>query len=155
MDRPSWMIGNSAWEHALSASAGRRGCRKACKHGKACAFGVLCREVSHNSSRTHSANDQWTACVNMPFSCPQKYDSLHHTSIHGPAQSISELMNHRHPETPTCTPSRLNPANEDPDNEGDDTPGGNPPNDEGGDLDDEPDHDDEDNGLNAQDHCRD
>jgi hypothetical protein len=46
----------------------------------------------------------------------------------------------------------LNPANEDPDDEGDDTPGGNPPNDEGGDLDDEPNHDDEDDGLNAQDH---
>jgi hypothetical protein len=60
-------------------------------------------------------------------------------------------MNHRHPETPTCTPSGLAPDDEDPDNEDNDTPGGNPPNDEGGDLDDEPDHD-EDNGLNAQDH---
>jgi hypothetical protein len=39
-------------------------------------------------------------------------------------------MNHRHPETPTCTLSGLDPANEDPD--------------------DEPDHD-EDDGLNAQD----
>jgi hypothetical protein len=59
-------------------------------------------------------------------------------------------MNHRHPETPTCTPSRLDLANEDPDDEDDDTPGGNPPDDEGGDLDDEPDHN-EDDGLNAQD----
>jgi methyl-accepting chemotaxis protein len=25
----------------------------------------------------HSANDQWTACVNMPFPRLQKYDSLH------------------------------------------------------------------------------
>jgi hypothetical protein len=50
-----------------------------------------------------------------------------------------------------CTPSGLDLADEDPDDEDDDTPGGNPPNDEGGDLDDEPDHD-EDNGLNAQDH---
>jgi hypothetical protein len=49
-----------------------------------------------------------------------------------------------------CTPSRLDPANEDPDDEDDDTPEGNPPDDEGGDLDDEPDHN-EDNGLNAQD----
>jgi hypothetical protein len=49
-----------------------------------------------------------------------------------------------------CTPSRLDPANEDPDDEDDDTPGRNPPDDEGGDPDDEPDHD-EDNGLNAQD----
>jgi hypothetical protein len=32
------------------------------------------------------------------------------TSISRPAQSISELMNHRHPETPMCTPSRLDPA---------------------------------------------
>jgi hypothetical protein len=59
-------------------------------------------------------------------------------------------MNHRHPETPTCTPSGLAPDDEDPDDEDDDTPGGNPPDDEGGDLDDEPDHD-EDDGLNAQD----
>jgi len=59
-------------------------------------------------------------------------------------------MNRRHPETPTCTPSGLAPDDEDPDDEDDDTPGGNPPNDEGGDLDDEPDHD-EDDGLNAQD----
>jgi hypothetical protein len=49
-----------------------------------------------------------------------------------------------------CTPSRLDPADEDPDDEDDDTPGGNPPDDEGGDPDDEPDHN-EDNGLNAQD----
>jgi len=76
--------------------------------------------------------------------------SQRHASISGPAQSISELMNHRHPETPTHTPSGLAPDNEDPDNEDDDTPGRNPPNDEGGDLDDEPDHD-EDDGLNAQD----
>jgi hypothetical protein len=48
------------------------------------------------------------------------------------------------------TPSRLGPADEDPDDEDDDTPGGNPPNDEGGNLDDEPDHD-EDDGINAQD----
>jgi len=74
-----------------------------------------------------------------------------HASIFGPAQSISKLMNHRHLETPMCTPSGLGPANEDPDDEDDDTPGGNPPDDEGGDLDDEPDHD-EDDGLNAQDH---
>jgi hypothetical protein len=60
-------------------------------------------------------------------------------------------MNHRHPETPTHTPSRLDPANEDPDDEDDDTPGGNPPNDEGRDLDNDPDHNDDD-GLNAQDH---
>jgi hypothetical protein len=59
-------------------------------------------------------------------------------------------MNCRHPETPTCTPSRLGLDDEDPDDEDDDTPGGNPPNDEGGDPDDEPDHD-EDDGLNAQD----
>jgi hypothetical protein len=59
-------------------------------------------------------------------------------------------MNCRHPETPTCTPSRLGLDDEDPDDEDDDTPGGNPPNDEGGDPDDEPDHN-EDNGLNAQD----
>jgi hypothetical protein len=59
-------------------------------------------------------------------------------------------MNHRHPETPTHTPSGLALDNEDPDDEDDDTPGGNPPNDEGGDPDDEPDHD-EDDGLNAQD----
>jgi hypothetical protein len=51
-----------------------------------------------------------------------------------------------------CTLSRLDPADEDPDDEDDDIPGGNPHDDEGGDLDDEPDHDDEDNGLNAQDH---
>jgi len=76
--------------------------------------------------------------------------SQHRASISGPAQSISELMNHRHPETPTCTPSGLAPDDEDPDDEDDDTPGGNPPDDEGGDLDDEPDHD-EDDGLNAQD----
>jgi hypothetical protein len=49
------------------------------------------------------------------------------------------------------TPSRLGPADEDPDDEDDDTPGRNPPNDEGGDPDDEPDHDKYD-GLNAQDH---
>jgi hypothetical protein len=49
------------------------------------------------------------------------------------------------------TPSGLAPDNEDPDDEDDDTPGRNPPDDEGGDLDDEPDHD-EDDGLNAQDH---
>jgi hypothetical protein len=59
-------------------------------------------------------------------------------------------MNHRHPETPTRTPSGLAPDDEDPDDEDDDTPGRNPPDDEGGDLDDEPDHD-EDDGLNAQD----
>jgi hypothetical protein len=58
-------------------------------------------------------------------------------------------MNHRHPETPTCTPSGLALDDEDPDDEDDDTPGGNPPDDEGGDLDDEPDHDED---LNAQDH---
>jgi len=56
-----------------------------------------------------------------------------HTSIARPAQSISELMNHRHPETPTSTLSRLDPADEDPDDEDDDTPGGHPPDDEGGD----------------------
>jgi hypothetical protein len=59
-------------------------------------------------------------------------------------------MNHRHPETPTHTPSRLVSDDEDPDNEDDDTPGGNPPDDEGGDPDDEPDHD-EDDSLNVQD----
>jgi len=60
-------------------------------------------------------------------------------------------MNRRHPETPTHTPSGINLADEGPDDEGDDTPGGNPPDDEGGDPDDALDHDDEDNGLNAQD----
>jgi hypothetical protein len=59
-------------------------------------------------------------------------------------------MNHRHPETPTHTPSGLAPDDEDPDDEDDDTPGGNPPADEGGDPDDEPDHN-EDDGLNTQD----
>jgi hypothetical protein len=49
-----------------------------------------------------------------------------------------------------CTPSRLGPADEDPDDEDDNTPGRNPPDDEGGYSDDEPDHD-EDDGLNAQD----
>jgi len=76
--------------------------------------------------------------------------SQRRASISGPAQSISELMNRRHPETPMHTPSGLAPDDEDPDDEDDDTPGGNPPDDEGGDPDDEPDHD-EDNGLNAQD----
>jgi len=71
-------------------------------------------------------------------------------SISEPAQSISELMNRRHPETPTHTPSRLAPDKEDPDDEDDDTPGRNSPDDEGGDPDDEPDHN-EDDGLNAQD----
>jgi len=77
--------------------------------------------------------------------------SQRRASISGPAQSISELMNCRHPEAPTRTPSGLAPDDEDPDDEDDDTPGGNPPDDEGGDPDDEPDHD-EDDGLNAQDH---
>jgi hypothetical protein len=59
-------------------------------------------------------------------------------------------MNHRHPETPTHTPSGLAPDDEHADDEDNNTPGGNPPNNEGGDPDDEPDHD-EDDGLNAQD----
>jgi hypothetical protein len=50
-----------------------RECGKVHKRGKACAFGVLCREVS---TQLHSANDQWTARVNMAFSHPQNYDSL-------------------------------------------------------------------------------
>jgi len=50
-----------------------------------------------------------------------------------------------------CTPSRFDPADEDPDDDDDDTPGGNPPDDEGGDPNDESDHDNEDDGLNAQD----
>jgi len=77
--------------------------------------------------------------------------SQRRASISGPAQSISKLMNCRHPKTPTHTPSGLVPDDEDPDDEDDDTPGRNPPDDEGGDPDDEPDHD-EDDGLNAQDH---
>jgi hypothetical protein len=80
--------------------------------------------------------------------------SQRHTSISRPAQSISELMSRRHPETPMRTPSGLGLDDEDPDDEDDDTPGGNPPDDEGGDPDDEPDHD-KDDGLNAQDRCRD
>jgi hypothetical protein len=48
-------------------------------------------------------------------------------SISGPAQSISELMNHRHPETPMRTPSGLGPADEDSDDEDDNTPGRNSP----------------------------
>jgi hypothetical protein len=48
------------------------------------------------------------------------------------------------------TPSRLDPADEDPDDEDNDTPGRNPPDDEGGDPDDKPDHN-KDVGLNAQD----
>jgi hypothetical protein len=76
--------------------------------------------------------------------------SQHHASISGPAQSISKLMNCRHPETPMRTPSGLGLDDEDPGDEDDDTPGRNPPDDEGGDLDDEPDHN-EDDGLNAQD----
>jgi hypothetical protein len=47
-------------------------------------------------------------------------------------------MNCRHPETPTCTLSRINLANEDPDDEGDD-------------LNDALVHDDEDDGLSPQD----
>jgi hypothetical protein len=30
-----------------------------------------------NVMQLHSANDQWTACVNMAFLRPQNYDSLH------------------------------------------------------------------------------
>jgi hypothetical protein len=44
MNWPSWMIGDSVWECAL-----KHRCRKARKHGKACAFGALCREMSCNS----------------------------------------------------------------------------------------------------------
>jgi len=73
MDRSSWMIGDRAQERALSAGARRRRRRKACKRGKASTFGVLYREVS---MQLHSANDQWTAHVNMAFSRPQNYDFL-------------------------------------------------------------------------------
>jgi hypothetical protein len=37
----------------------------------------------------HSANDQMTACVNMVFSCPQNYDSLHHTPSYAPSPHSS------------------------------------------------------------------
>jgi len=75
MDWSSWMIGDRVRERALSTGVRRRRCGKVHKRGKACAFGVLCREVS---MQLHSANDQWTARVNMAFSCPQNYDSLQH-----------------------------------------------------------------------------
>jgi hypothetical protein len=103
----------------------------------------------HNAGLVSMRRDP-TPIVNTFTSFSQR-----HASISRPAQSISELMNCRHPETPMCTPSGLvpddeDPDDEDPDDEDDDTPGGNPPDDEGGDLDDEPDHN-EDDGLNAQD----
>lgn len=70
---------------------------------------------------------------------------------HGPAQSISQLMNRPHPETPTCTPAGGDPDDEGPPDD-EDTPGGNPPDDFGGDPDDDPDdEDDEFDGLNPQD----
>jgi hypothetical protein len=45
MDWSSWMIGDRAWERALKR---RRG--KVHKHGTACTFGALCREMSCNST---------------------------------------------------------------------------------------------------------
>lgn len=74
--------------------------------------------------------------------------SQRRVSNRGPAQSISELMNRRHPETPTRTPAGGPPDDEDPDDD-DDTPG-NPPDDFGGDPDDDP-EDNEDDDLNPQD----
>jgi len=93
----------------------------------------------HNAGLVSTRRDP-TPIVNTFTSFSQR-----RASISGPAQSTSELMNRRHPETPTRTPSGLAPDDEDPDNEDDNTPGGNPPDDEGGGP------DDEDDGLNAQD----
>jgi hypothetical protein len=43
MDWSSWMIGDRAREHALSAGARRH------RHRKACTFGMLYREMLYNS----------------------------------------------------------------------------------------------------------
>ncbi|KAG1751309.1 uncharacterized protein EDB91DRAFT_1078122 [Suillus paluster] len=69
--------------------------------------------------------------------------SQHRASLHGTAQSISQLTNCKHPETLTRTPAGGPPDDEDSSRDGDDdgTPGRNPPDDFGGDPDNEPDND--------------
>jgi hypothetical protein len=83
-------------------------------------------------SRLNSAQHDPTPIVNTFTSFSQR-----HISSCGLPQSISQLMNHRHLETPTRTPSGLPPDDEDPDDGDDDTPGGNPPDDNPGDDDDD------------------
>ncbi|KAG1726345.1 uncharacterized protein EDB91DRAFT_1254359 [Suillus paluster] len=78
-------------------------------------------------------------------------------SMHGTAQSISQLINHDHPETPTQTPAGGPPDDEDPDDDDDGTLGGNLPDDFRDDPDNGPDNNENDvpdnnNGLNPQDH---
>jgi hypothetical protein len=66
MDWSSWMIGNRVQAQEGVGTGSAQAWESVC----------LWRAMQGNVMQLHSANDQWTAHVNMPFPCLQKYDSL-------------------------------------------------------------------------------